>query len=45
VPCGGCRQRIHEFANEDTVIIIMNDSHDWQRYSIAELLPAGFRLD
>ena len=45
VPCGGCRQRIHEFANEYTIIIIMNDSHDWQRYSIAELLPAGFRLD
>ena len=44
-PCGGCRQRIFEFANEDTVIITMNDSHDWQRYSIAELLPAGFHLD
>jgi len=44
-PCGGCRQRIHEFANEDTVIITMDDSHDWQRYSIAELLPAGFHLD
>ena len=44
-PCGGCRQRIFEFANEDTVIITMNDSHDWQRYSIAELLPAGFQLD
>jgi len=44
-PCGGCRQRIHEFANEDTVIITMDDSRDWQRYSIAELLPAGFHLD
>lgn len=44
-PCGGCRQRIHEFADEDTVIITMDDSKDWQRYSIAELLPAGFHLD
>ena len=44
-PCGGCRQRIHEFADEDTVIITLDDSHDWQRYSIAELLPAGFHLD
>jgi cytidine deaminase len=44
-PCGGCRQRIHEFANEDTVIITMDDSGDWQHYSIAELLPAGFHLD
>jgi len=44
-PCGGCRQRIHEFADENTVILTMDDSHDWRRYSIAELLPAGFRLD
>jgi cytidine deaminase len=44
-PCGGCRQRIQEFADENTVIIAMDDSRDWQRYSIAELLPAGFRLD
>jgi len=39
-PCGGCRQRI-----QATIIITMDDSKDWQRYSIAELLPAGFHLD
>lgn len=44
-PCGGCRQRIQEFSDEDTIIIAMDDSKDWKRYSIAELLPAGFRLD
>jgi cytidine deaminase len=44
-PCGGCRQRIQEFADDATVIIAMDDSEDWQRYSIAELLPAGFHLD
>ena len=44
-PCGGCRQRIQEFADENTVIITMDDSHDWQTYSIAELLPASFHLD
>lgn len=44
-PCGGCRQRIQEFANDNTIIITMDDSEDWQRYSIAELLPAGFHLD
>lgn len=43
-PCGGCRQRIHEFADSDTVIIALNDDGAWQHYSIAELLPAGFRL-
>ena len=44
-PCGGCRQRIFEFADDDTIIITMNDSKNWHRYSIAELLPAGFHLD
>jgi cytidine deaminase len=44
-PCGGCRQRIQEFSDESTVIITMDDSKDWQSYSIAELLPAGFHLD
>jgi cytidine deaminase len=44
-PCGGCRQQIQEFADENTVIIAMDDSKDWQRYSIAELLPVDFHLD
>ena len=44
-PCGGCRQRIFEFADENTIVISMDDSKDWQKYSIAELLPAGFHLD
>lgn len=44
-PCGGCRQRIQEFADENTVIIAMDDSNEWQHYTIAELLPAGFHLD
>ncbi len=44
-PCGGCWQRIQEFADENTIIIAMDDSKEWQRYSIAELLPAGFHLD
>lgn len=44
-PCGGCRQRIQEFADENTIVIAMDDSRDWQRYSITELLPAGFHLD
>ena len=44
-PCGGCRQRIHEFANDDTVILVIDDSGEWQEYSIDELLPASFHLD
>jgi len=44
-PCGGCRQRINEFANADTAILVMDDSEDWHEYAIDELLPASFHLD
>ena len=43
-PCGGCRQRINEFADADTVILAIDDSGDWQEYSINDLLPASFHL-
>ena len=43
-PCGGCRQRINEFANEETVVLAIDDSGEWQEYSIKELLPASFHL-
>ena len=44
-PCGGCRQRIFEFADEDTIVIIMDDAGEWKRHTVSELLPAGFHLD
>ena len=31
MPCGGCRQRIFEFANKDTVIITMNEDNEWEK--------------
>lgn len=43
-PCGGCRQRINEFADKQTRIIVIDDDGDWHTYSIGELLPAGFHL-
>lgn len=43
-PCGGCRQRIHEFADAETVILTIDDSGEWQEYTIDELLPASFHL-
>jgi cytidine deaminase len=43
-PCGGCRQRIAEFANADTEILAIDDSGEWQTYSIDDLLPASFHL-
>ena len=44
-PCGGCRQRINEFADEETLILAIDDSGKWQEFSIAQLLPASFHLD
>jgi len=44
-PCGGCRQRIHEFADGDTIILAIDDSNEWQEFSIGDLLPASFHLD
>ena len=44
-PCGGCRQRIFEFADDKTIIISLDDDGHWQRQSIEDLLPAGFSLD
>jgi cytidine deaminase len=43
-PCGGCRQRIKEFADDATRILVVDDSNEWQTYTIAELLPASFHL-
>jgi len=44
-PCGGCRQRIREFADDDTLILAIDDSGEWQEFSIRKLLPASFHLD
>ncbi|MGB2016606.1 MAG: cytidine deaminase [Candidatus Puniceispirillum sp.] len=41
-PCGGCRQRIREFAAPDTVIIIANPDGERQRFTLADLLPYSF---
>ncbi len=43
-PCGGCRQSILEFSDENTRIILINEEGEIQKYSIDELLPLAFRL-
>lgn len=43
-PCGGCRQRIAEFADDQTRIIVIDDDNDWHTYTMSELLPARFHL-
>ncbi|MEM7433298.1 MAG: cytidine deaminase [Pseudomonadota bacterium] len=42
-PCGGCRQRIHEFADKETRILLRDDN-GWRTCSIGELLPASFHF-
>jgi len=43
-PCGGCRQRIREFADGETRIIVKDADNEWHRYSMDELLPSSFSL-
>ena len=42
VPCGGCRQKIAEFAHEGVKIILATTSGKIKRTSLAELLPGAF---
>jgi cytidine deaminase len=41
-PCGGCRQRIAEFAEPDTPVHICGPDGFRTTFTIAELLPASF---
>jgi cytidine deaminase len=43
-PCGGCRQRIAEFADGNTRIILLDDKGQLQSFTLEQLLPAFFRL-
>jgi len=43
-PCGGCRQRIAEFATPGTRILLLEPSGEICEYSIADLLPLSFAL-
>ena len=43
-PCGGCRQRMHEFSDENTRIIVRDNDESWHTYSIDDLLPSSFHL-
>jgi len=44
-PCGGCRQRIAEFADPDTPVYVADPSGEGRTYLMKELLPAAFALD
>ena len=44
-PCGGCRQRIREFAEAATPIIIADETGERARFTLAEMLPHSFGPD
>ena len=41
-PCGGCRQKISEFAQADAPVYMADLAGDIEEISIGDLLPAGF---
>ena len=41
-PCGGCRQKIREFAAPDTPILIADPDHVRATFTLAQLLPESF---
>jgi cytidine deaminase len=42
IPCGGCRQRIREFSDEDTQIMMCSPDGVKTQLNLAELLPISF---
>jgi cytidine deaminase len=44
-PCGGCRQKIFEFASAGCEVITLSPQGDTDRRTIEQLLPLGFRLE
>jgi cytidine deaminase len=44
MPCGACRQTILEFANPETPVFYPSADGETVAATLAELLPAAFRL-
>jgi cytidine deaminase len=44
-PCGGCRQRLAEFGNPETLVHASDADGNGKTYRLADLLPAAFALD
>ena len=42
IPCGGCRQRIREFSDENTQIMMCSPDGVQHRINLSELLPNSF---
>ncbi|MBO6601841.1 cytidine deaminase [Boseongicola sp. H5] len=44
-PCGGCRQKLAEFADGDVVVTLATTDGATLRMTVAELLPGAFNAD
>ena len=44
-PCGGCRQRLSEFASADTPVHLCDQEGVTKTVTLGDLLPASFDLD
>jgi homotetrameric cytidine deaminase len=44
-PCGGCRQRLAEFASADTLVHLGRPGGPYRTVTVGELLPLAFELD
>ncbi len=43
-PCGGCRQRLAEFAGPDTPVDVVDPSGEGRTFTLRELLPSAFDM-
>jgi cytidine deaminase len=43
-PCGGCRQKINEFATPETRVVLLRPDGHTRSFPIDELLPRSFHL-
>ena len=41
-PCGGCRQKIREFAADDCPIVVADEHRLVARFTLGQLLPCSF---
>ncbi len=44
-PCGGCRQKLIEFAGPDTPVLVCGPEGLRRRFTLAELMPHAFDRD
>jgi cytidine deaminase len=44
-PCGGCRQRLAEFAGPETKVYLCDETGVVETVTMGDLLPFGFRGD